>query len=178
MANAFIGEIRAFGGSTVPNGWAPCNGQLLNVDDCPKLFAVIGNTYGGDGKTEFALPDLTAQAPMGAGSGEGLTPRQAGQAVGEATVALQIAEIPSHGHTAMAVSEIGDWTDPTNGFWAEGAAVGRPPEQPLLYGGVPNVGMSPEAIATAGGNQPHNNMQPYVAMNFMICLEGDVPTPA
>jgi len=177
MADAFIGEIRLFGGSTVPDGWALCNGRLLSVSDYPKLFAVIGNIYGGDGETEFALPDLTARAPMGAGTGEGLTPREVGQAAGEAAVALQIAEMPAHGHIAMAFSEVGDRTDPTYGFWAEGAAVGRPPAQPLLYGGAPNVGMSPEAIGTAGGGQPHNNMQPYVAMNFMICLDGEDPVP-
>lgn len=171
----YVGEIRIFAGNYPPSGWALCNGDILPIQRYSILFSVIGAQYGGDGRTTFALPNLMGQAPMGTGQGPGLTPRTIGDQVGERTVTLTSDQMPMHIHVPQAVNQPGAVSDPTNQYWAETAASGRPPAQLSLYGPQPNVQMLPTALSVQGGSQPHNNMQPFLAMNFIIALEGVYP---
>jgi len=178
MADAYIGEIRIFAGNFAPRGWALCNGQLLSIAQNTALFSILGVQYGGDGKTNFALPNMMGRAPMHQGAGTGLTPRTVGQQVGSQTVTLDTTQIPAHTHVPQAVDDPGDSTAPANAFFAESPLIGRPPNQTQqpLYSTSSNVQMSPVALNVTGGSQPHNNMQPFVAMNFIICLEGEFPS--
>lgn len=175
MADAYIGEIRVFAGNFAPKGWAFCNGQLMSIQQNTALFSILGVQYGGDGKTTFALPNLMGAAPMNQGQGAGLTERQVGQVVGAPTVTLLSTQIPAHTHAPAAIEGAGTSGDPTNRFFAEGIGTGRPPKQPFLYDTNPNVAMNPQALGLTGGNQPHNNMQPFLVMNYIICLYGEFP---
>ncbi|MGE7694704.1 phage tail protein [Lysinibacillus sp. NPDC094177] len=175
MADAYTGEIRIFSGNFAPSGWAFCNGQLMNIQQNPALFSILGVQYGGDGRTTFALPNLIGSAPMNQGEGTGLTPRQVGQVVGAQTVTLLQSQIPAHTHTPKAIQGAGTSGDPTDCLWAEGVGAGRPPKQPSLYDTNPNVQMNLQALGLTGGSQPHNNMQPFLAMNYIICLQGEFP---
>lgn len=168
----YVGEIRLFSGNYAPVGWALCNGQIMNIQQNPVLFSIIGNSYGGDGRTTFALPDLQGMAPMGQGAGSGLTPRSIGTSLGASTQTLTINEIPNHTHvpngsSATAASQ----ADPSNKVWGSesDAAVNKP------YAATPNVSMNTLALNSAGGSQAHNNMQPFLALNFIIALEGVFP---
>ncbi|MVP00983.1 phage tail protein [Paenibacillus lutrae] len=176
MADAYIGEIRIFAGNFAPKGWALCNGQLMSITQNTALFSILGVQYGGDGKTTFALPNLIGAAPMHQGSGQGLTPRNMGQKAGSPTVTLLTTEIPSHTHIPQAINSAGAVGDPTQNFWAQG----EPPDEfspnPNLYDPTPNVPMSPVALNVSGGSQPHNNMQPFIAQTFIICLQGEFPS--
>lgn len=174
MADAYIGEIRVFAGNFAPKGWALCNGQLMSIAQYTALFSILGVQYGGDGKTTFALPNLMGRAPMGQGTGQGLTPRAMGSTVGNATVTLSTQEIPAHTHTPMAISLPQNSNDPTDHYWAE--APKSKAGQKKLYTPTPNTQMAPDALGIAGGSQPHNNMQPYLAMNYIICLNGEFPS--
>ncbi|MFF2886634.1 phage tail protein [Paenibacillus sp. NPDC057967] len=172
----YLGEIRIFAGNYPPAGWALCNGQLMQIRQFTALYSVIGVQYGGDGKSTFALPNLTGQALMGTGQGPGLSPRTIGQQVGTKTETLMNDQMPKHTHVPQAVNEPGASSNPANQYWAETAAGGRPPKQlPLYNGQQPNVQMLPTALSVQGGSQPHNNMQPFLAMNFIIALEGVFP---
>lgn len=174
MSDPFIGEIRSFGGTTVPTGWLPCNGQIISVaPPYVALFSVIGLTYGGgsDSKT-FALPDLQARVPIGAGQGPGLTPHIVGEHGGNARVNLVPYTMASHSHTANADGSSGGATSPQNAVWG---TQGRG-TLPAYYPGPPNVAMNPESIGLTGGDQPHNNLPPYLALNFCIAYEGEFPT--
>lgn len=172
MSDQFVGEIRIFAGNFAPNGWALCNGQLMLISQNTALFSLLGTMYGGDGRTTFALPNLMGRAPIGSGMGQGLTPRSVGQSGGSASVTLLNNEIPSHTHIPNVGSSAGSNADPTGGVWT--VPPGRRP--PFAYGGAENtVSMHPTAIQPAGGSQPHNNMQPYLALNFIIALEGIYP---
>ncbi|MFE4569846.1 phage tail protein [Paenibacillus chitinolyticus] len=177
MADAYLGEIRIFAGNFAPRGWALCNGQLMPVSQNSALFAILGIQYGGDGKTTFALPNLMGKAPMHQGAGQGLTPRVVGQSVGSPAVTLLTTGIPSHTHIPQSVNAAGSETNPTGNFWAQSPPEGRPGRetQRNLYDPTPNVQMNPLNISVTGGSQPHNNMQPYLAMNFIICLSGEFP---
>lgn len=175
MADAYLGEIRVFAGNFAPKGWALCDGQLLSITQHTALYSVLGVQYGGDGKTTFALPNLMGSAPMGQGAGPGLTPRTVGQQVGSATVTLLTSQIPAHTHIPNAYQAPGGLNEPDNHVWAETPAAGRPAKQTELYSSTPNVAMSPVALSVAGASQPHNNMQPYLAMNYIICLQGEFP---
>lgn len=174
MADAFIGEIRIFAGNFPPSGWALCNGQLLPISQNPALFSILGVQYGGDGRTTFALPNLMGRVPIHQGAGAGLTPRSMGQVVGQQTVTLLSTEMPAHTHTPMANSVFGTSGDPTNSLWSVGK-VGRSGEE-QLYATTPDTPMAIEALTATGGNQPHNNMQPYLVMNYIICLDGEFPS--
>jgi microcystin-dependent protein len=172
MADAYIGEIRIFAGNFAPKGWALCNGQLLPINQNTALFSILGTMYGGDGKNNFALPNLMGRAPMGAGAGPGLTARSQGQMIGSSTVTLLSSQIPAHNHTPQ-------YGDPSSDPALEGALWSATPGR----GGKPaysdpgsTVTMSAYAIHETGGGQPHNNMQPYVAMNYIICLQGEFPS--
>ena len=176
MADSYIGEIRIFAGNFPPKWWALCNGQLLSISQNTALFTILGIRYGGDGKTTFALPNLMGAAPMHQGPGPGLTPRQVGEQVGASTVTLLNSQIPAHNHVPVAIQNAGTSGNPTNCLWAEGVSSGRPPEQPPLYHTDINVQMSPQALGVTGGSLPHNNMQPYLVLNYIICLNGEFPS--
>jgi microcystin-dependent protein len=179
MSDAYLGEIRIFAGNFAPAGWAFCIGQLLPIAQNTALFAVIGTQYGGNGTTNFALPNLSGAAPMHQGDGAGLTSRSVGELVGTQSVTLTMSEMPVHSHVPQAYANAGSSDDPTNRVWAEAPGVGRPrPVQPAWYSTTPNVQMSPNALSVTGGSQPHNNMQPSLALNFIICLNGIFPSRA
>lgn len=176
MADAFIGEIRIFAGNFPPIGWALCNGQLMSIQQNTALFSILGTLYGGDGKTNFALPNLMGSAPMGQGTGPGLTERKIGEKVGTETVTLLDSQIPAHRHIPSAIPNPGKSGDPTNRLWSETVGAGRQPVQLPLYDSNVNVGMSPQALDATGGDQPHNNMQPFLVLNYIICLKGEYPS--
>lgn len=175
MADAYIGEIRIFAGNFAPKGWALCNGQLMSIAQNPALFSILGVQYGGDGKTTFALPNLMGSALMHQGSGQGLTPRSVGQKIGQETVTLLSTEIPSHTHTPQAVDASGTTDNPTNALWAKTQGDDFTPPVPA-FDPTPNVMMSPVSLSVTGGSQSHNNMQPYIAQTFIICLQGEFPS--
>ncbi|MGO9269719.1 MAG: phage tail protein [Terriglobia bacterium] len=173
MANPFVAEIRIFPFNFPPTGWAFCNGQLMPISQNTALFSLLGTTYGGDGKSNFALPNLQGSAPMHPGQGPGLSLHDLGETGGSDTVTLLQTEMPSHSHGAQCDSGTATQESPANGMWA-GAAGGRTP--PPYYSDVtPNAQMSPLATSVAGGNLPHNNMQPYLTLNFCIALQGVYP---
>jgi microcystin-dependent protein len=171
MADPFVAEIRIFPFNFAPKGWAWCDGQLMPLSQNTALFSLLGTTYGGDGKSNFALPDLQGRAPMHPGQGPGLSLHDLGETGGSETVTLLESEIPAHAHGMMAVSQPGDLADPVGRSFAR-AASGNP------YQSTTNasiVQMAPEALAPAGGDQPHNNLQPYLTFYFCIALQGVFP---
>lgn len=171
MAN-YIGEIRIFSGK-YPRGWTLCNGQLLQIAQYKNLFSVLSTTYGGDGKTTFGVPNLQASAPLMAGAGIGLSPRTLGQTGGAVEVTLTTDQLPGHTHTVMGSNQIGEYPSPKEHIWAVAFMRGR-----LLYALDPGTSptMSPQAFSPEGQGMPHNNMPPYLALNFCIALEGLTPS--
>ena len=169
MPQAYYGEIRLFAGTFAPQGWALCNGQLLSIQDFEVLFQVIGTTYGGDGQTNFGLPDLQGRVPIHQGAGPGLTPRGVAETGGTETVTITIDTLPAHVHVEMASS------GPANaGAGPAGSVLAGTVAN--VYGSVaPNVAMAPTAIGPSGGGRPHENMAPFVALNYIICLFGIFP---
>lgn len=165
----FLGEIRMFAGNFAPRGWALCNGQLLPINQNQALFSLLGTMYGGDGKTTFALPNLQGRVPIHMGQGLNLTPRFQGEAGGEEEVILTISEIPQHNHQAIASNGEATELSPAGNVWATKSRT-------TLYNKTGNVAMSNSAIGMAGGNQPHNNMPPYLTINFIIALQGIYPS--
>lgn len=169
MSEPFIAEIRIFAGNFAPRGWAFCDGQLLPIAQNTALFSLIGTTYGGDGRSTTALPDLQGRAPMHPGRGPGLTSRRLGERGGVETVTLAETQIPNHTHTLNVNSTQGNSRNPENNYLASA--------QSKQYGVTGNsVDMHDSALQSAGGSQPHNNMQPYIAMNFIIALVGLYPS--
>lgn len=172
MSDPFIGEIRAFGGITVPTGWLPCNGQLLPIaQPYVLLFSLIGINYGGDGVTSFAVPNLQARVPIGAGQGPGLTPRVVSEHGGNASVNLAPYTMASHSHTANGDTSNGGADSPEGAVWGVQGRGSRP----AYYSGASNAAMNPEAIGLTGGDQPHNNLPPYLVLNFCIAYQGLLP---
>lgn len=178
MGSPFIGEIRLVGCNFAILGWAFCAGQQVAIDQLPALFQVIGTTYGGDGTAFFALPDFQGRIPIHRGTGPGLTPRSVGQKGGSSTVTLTTAQMPPHQHMLVAASGSGTSNDPKGNLLAAPAKGGS------LYGVSPPGGTGPsvttlnaQAIGSTGGGAPHNNMQPYLAVTFLIALEGAFPNP-
>jgi len=171
MADPFVAEIRIFPFTFAPKGWAFCNGQLIPISQNTALFALLGTTYGGDGKSTFALPDLQGSAAMHPGQGSGLSLRDLGEIGGVDNVTLVESEIPVHTHTLMASGEDANDDDPKNASWA--TSVGVAMYQPASAGNL--VNMAPQALTPAGGSLPHNNMQPYLTLNFCIALQGVFP---
>jgi microcystin-dependent protein len=172
MADPFVAEIRIFPFNFAPRGWAWCDGQLLPLSQNTALFSLLGTTYGGNGKSNFALPDLQGRAPMHPGQGPGLSLHDLGETGGAETVSLLESEIPSHGHTLASLPAPGDTPDPTNHSFAR--VIGASPYK-AAAGSPPLVDMAPEALPPAGGDQPHNNMQPYLTFYFCIALQGVFP---
>jgi len=173
MSNPFVAEIRIFTGNFAPVGWAQCNGQLMPISQNTALFSLLGTTYGGDGKSNFAIPNLQGCAPMQAGQGPGLSLRDLGETGGEQTVTLLQTEMPAHSHSAQGSSG-SDQTSPTNNAWASGAKLGGgnlyAPKNPPS-----DVQMNPFGTSIAGGNLPHNNMPPFLGLTFIIALQGVFP---
>lgn len=172
MADPFVGEIRIVAFNFAPRGWAFCSGQLLPLSQNTALFSLLGTMYGGDGKSTFALPDLRGRAPMHSGQGPGLSLRDLGDSAGSSTVTLSTSELPTHGHTISSTSSTANQASPVNNLWAVGA--GRTP--PRFYqNGAANVTMNDAAVGSSGGDQPHNNRQPYLGLSFIIALQGVFP---
>jgi microcystin-dependent protein len=168
----FVAEIRIFPFNFAPKGWAWCDGQILPLSQNTALFSLLGTTYGGDGKSNFALPDLEGRAPMHPGQGPGLSLHDLGETGGSETVSLLESEIPGHSHTMMGYSAPGNRTIPS------GNAISRTTgSTPFVPGSPapPQVNMSDNAVTPAGGDQPHNNMQPYLTLFFCIALQGVYP---
>jgi microcystin-dependent protein len=171
MADPFVAEIRIFPFNFAPKGWAWCDGQLLPLSQNTALFSLLGTTYGGNGKSNFALPDLQGRAPMHPGQGPGLSLHDLGETGGSETVTLLESEIPAHGHALRCSSDDGDLKAPsanrvlgrsTGGFLYQSSTAGVQP-------------LSPSALAPAGGDAPHNNLQPYLTFYFNIALQGVFP---
>ncbi|HEY0077255.1 MAG TPA: tail fiber protein [Pyrinomonadaceae bacterium] len=173
MTDQFIAEIRIFAGNFAPTGWALCNGQLIPISQNTALFSLLGTFYGGDGKSTFALPNMQGSAPMMWGQGNGLSLRSLGEQSGSQFVTLLQSEIPVHTHTVL----VGNNSDspsplPTNNSLNRGSA-GNPY---VPASANPPLGtMSPLAVSIAGGSLPHNNMMPYLVLNFIIAMQGIFP---
>jgi microcystin-dependent protein len=165
----YLGEIRIFGGNFAPLGWAFCAGQMLPIAQYDALFSLLGTTYGGDGQTTFGLPDLRGRAPIHAGQGPGLTNRTPGEMSGSETITLTQSQLPAHTHALLASPDPGTSTGPTDGVWAASSTGDK------QYAPAPDTGMNPATISATGGNQPHENRHPFLAANFIICLEGIYP---
>jgi len=166
----FVAEIRIFPFNFAPTGWAFCDGQILPLSQNTALFSLLGTTYGGDGKSNFALPNMQGNVPMHPGQGPGLSLHDLGETGGSDTVTLLDSEMPSHAHTMMAFASPGNRLTPVgNAISRENGATTFVPGNPAT------VAMSDQAIAPAGGDQPHNNMQPYLTLNFCIALQGVYP---
>lgn len=173
----FIGQIAIFAGDWVPRGWALCDGRTLQVRSNPQLFSVIGNAYGGDGRTTFALPDLRGRVPMHVGKGDGLSERKLGSSGGARDVTLQPNQIPSHRHQALGTADVASYSSPGDAVWA--AQTPPPPSGKNFYrSGKPTAPMNLAAIAAVGGGAPHDNVQPYLPLTFIIALQGIFPTRA
>jgi len=174
MSNPFVAEVRIFTGNFAPKGWALCDGQLLPISQNTALFSLLGTTYGGDGKSNFALPNLQGCAPMQAGQGPGLSLRDLGETAGEQTVTLLQTEMPAHSHTAQATTDLTTPNaSPANNIWASGQKGFGNVYTPSVSG--QNVQMNPLGTSIAGGNLPHNNMPPFLGLTFIIALQGVFP---
>ncbi|HEV2882780.1 MAG TPA: tail fiber protein [Pyrinomonadaceae bacterium] len=169
MADPFVAEIRILPFTFAPKGWAFCDGQLLPLSQNTALFSLLGTTYGGNGKSNFALPDLQGRAAMHPGQGPGLSLHDLGETGGSETVTLLESEIPAHTHTVL--SSLSDAIErvPTGQLFATGIAIGQYAAPGAL------VQLSQNAVTPAGGDQPHNNMMPYLTLNFCIALQGVFP---
>ncbi|AWG21283.1 phage tail protein [Flavobacterium faecale] len=161
-----------FAGNFAPRGWAFCDGQLLAISQNTALFSIIGTTYGGDGRTTFALPDLRGRVPMHPGNGPGLSGRSLGQSGGTETNTLNISQMPSHSHTVNAVSTDGNTNDPTNALPANTKVL----DKEYSTAATDAVIMKSTMISPAGGNSSINNIQPYRTVNFIIALQGIFPS--
>ena len=172
MGTPFLSEIRIFTFNYPPKGWAFCDGQILPINQNQALFSLLGTTYGGDGRTTFALPNLQGNAPLHMGTDPSGNAYTLGQQAGEAAHALTIAEMPAHAHTPTAANTAATVSAPSgNALAVPDPALGYaygPPSQPVT--------MAPQAIATAGAGQGHNNMQPSLTLNFCIALQGIFPS--
>ncbi|HWS55463.1 MAG TPA: tail fiber protein [Pyrinomonadaceae bacterium] len=165
MAQPYVGEIRMFAGNFAPAGWMFCEGQLLPISENETLFQLIGTTYGGDGQSTFALPDLRGRIPIHQGNGFILA-----ETGGAEEITLTVNQIPAHGHAFLAVDGTPTGSDPTNGLFAK-------PVPNIYDQGTNLVNMSPQSIGPVGGSQPHTNFQPYLCVDFIISLFGIFPSP-
>ncbi len=170
----FIAEIRVFGFNFAPVGWAMCDGQLLSIAQNTALFSLLGTTYGGNGTSTFGLPNLQGSVPMGMGNGAGLSPRVLGETGGEDSLTLLATEMPAHNHGFKAFVGRGasNVNDPATGDSLTTSADG------LAYvSAAPSgAGLDPRTLGVTGGGQPHNNLMPYLTLNYCICLVGVFPT--
>jgi microcystin-dependent protein len=168
MTAPFVGEIRIFGFNFAPRNYMFCSGQLLPISQHTALFSLLGTQYGGNGTTNFALPDLSGRAPMAYGDGPGLTPRQIGEIGGSETVSLLAAEMPAHTHTISAQSSRADRANATGASLAASA-------DPVYSNASPALVLQPTEVGFAGNGLPHNNLQPLLTLNFFIAVNGIFP---
>jgi microcystin-dependent protein len=166
----FLGEIRYVAFTFAPQGWAMCNGQLMSINQNTALFSLLGTTYGGNGQTTFALPDMRGRVPVHVGQGPGLSPYVQGQEGGSEAVTLSVNQMPTHTHALGASAEEASAPSPNGNILATKARV------PLYNAGFPDAVMSPNAIGAAGGSQPFSILQPYQTMNCIIALQGIFPS--
>lgn len=174
MSDPFVAEIRIFPFNFPPKGWAFCDGQLMPISQNTALFSLLGTTYGGDGKSTFALPDLQGSSPMHPGQGLGLSLHDLGEQGGSETVTLLESEIPAHPHTVgRALDQPGNSMTPVASIWAQGGTARAVVN--TYNPGPPTAAMKSDVIQPTGGSLPHNNMQPYLTLNFCIALQGVFP---
>jgi microcystin-dependent protein len=172
MSEPFIAEIRMWACNFAPRGWAMCNGQILAISQNTALFSLIGTTYGGNGTSNFGLPNMQSSVPMGAGQGPGLTDRTLGEQGGEEAHTLLIGEMAGHSHPMMAFPAASNRTSPVgNTFGRVQGTTG-----PYTTGNPAQVQLAPLAVTFTGGNLPHENRMPYLAVNFCIALAGIFPS--
>ncbi|MEO8515470.1 MAG: tail fiber protein [Flavobacterium sp.] len=167
----YLGEIKLVPYNFAPTGWARCDGQLLSIAQNQALFALLGTTYGGNGQTTFALPDLRGRVPMSDGQGPGLTPRVLGEMGGTETNTLTVAQMPAHNHTVNGVSTDGDQNIPTGSLPANTKLLDKE-----YSAGNADTTMSPQMIGITGGSQPVNNVQPYTTLTYIIAVQGIFPS--
>lgn len=165
MAQPYVGEIRMFAGNFAPAGWMFCEGQLLPISENETLFQLIGTTYGGDGESTFALPDLRGRLPIHQGNGFILA-----ETGGAEEITLTVAQVPAHSHALLATNDIPTLSNPANALPGQAAAK-------FYRTGAPSVQLHAQAVSPAGGSQPHTNFQPYLCVNFIISLFGIFPSP-
>ena len=171
MSQPYIGEIRMFGGSFAPAGWAMCNGQLIPISENDALFNLIGTTYGGDGQSTFALPNLQSRVPIHMGQGPGIAQTyQIGESGGTESVTLTTQSIPQHTHPAMCSNAAGSGSDPSGGVWATSDTT------QYQTGSGPNTNMGSMPTTPAGGSQPHDNLIPFLVVTYIISLFGIFPS--
>jgi microcystin-dependent protein len=166
----YLGEIRMFAGNFAPNGWMLCQGQILSIQQNTALFSIIGTMYGGNGTNNFALPNLSSRVPVGTGTGTGMSTRTLGDVGGEETSTLTIQQLPAHNHTIYVNSSVGTTENPANMYFSRNAA-----GIPEYSSTTTTTTMGPSAVSIVGGNQAHNNMQPFIAINYIICVNGTYP---
>jgi microcystin-dependent protein len=166
MAQPYVGEIRMFAGNFAPAGWMLCDGSIVPISENEVLFQLIGTTYGGDGQSTFALPDLRGRLPLHQGGGFALA-----ETGGAEAITLTVTQIPAHTHTALATNDAGTQSNPS------GLVPGRVTGNDIYGADSPFVNMAPTTISPVGGSQPHTNFQPYLCINFIISLFGIFPTP-
>ncbi|NHE56144.1 phage tail protein [Cyclobacterium plantarum] len=174
-----IGVIKMFAGNFAPRGYAFCNGQLLPINQNQALFSILGTTYGGDGRTTFALPDLRGRVPIGPGQGPGLSTRQLGEKGGWETTTLTVANLPAHNHTLSANSGAGNTNTPQNTFPALSQVQidrSNPPVAVNAYDNSANTTMNAQAVGIAGQSQAFDHTPPYSGVNFIICIQGIFPS--
>src|SRR6201981_354096 len=175
MSSPFLAEIRIFPFNFPPKGGAFCDGHILPLSQNTALFSLLGTTYGGDGKSNFALPDMQGSAPMHPGQGPGLSLHDLGETGGESNVTLLQTEMPAHSHAANCLSTAGDSNAPNGNTWAATAGTGRGGGPPNYSTAGPTTPMSAFSTSVSGGSQPHNHMSPYLAVTFIIALQGVFP---
>lgn len=168
MSQPFIGEIRMFGGSFAPAGWAFCDGQLMAIAENDALFTLIGTTYGGDGQQTFGIPDLRGRVPAHMGTGPGLSTRVIGEVSGVETVTLTVQQIPQHTHIPQASTLNGNQSSPLNHIWAQSEA--------RQFANVAASQPMSQSVAPVGGSQPHDNVMPFLTISFIISLFGVFPS--
>ena len=169
-SDPFVGQIQYFPYNFAPRGWTFCNGQLLSIASNTAVFALLGTTYGGDGRTTLGIPDMRGRAPIHPGSGPGLSTYRWGEKGGAENVTLTINEFPSHTHNLVGTNSLGDQTSPAGG------ALARDGRDQTYRNEVPDTDMHADSVASAGGGQAHNNMPPYLALNCNIALTGVFPS--
>jgi microcystin-dependent protein len=182
MSDQFVAEIRMFGGSFAPQAWALCDGQLMPISQNTALFSLLGTTYGGDGKSTFALPNLQGMTPMQQGQGPGFSLRDLGETSGEETVILLQSEIPLHTHAVQGTATNASSNDPSNnvfasGHWVQGSKKGamKANTTSVAQTDPKVVTMNPSTMSIAGSSFPHNNLMPYLTLTFIIALQGIFP---
>jgi len=166
MAQPYVGEIRMFAGNFAPAGWMFCEGQLLPISENETLFQLIGTTYGGDGQSTFALPDLRGRIPIHQGNGFILA-----ETGGAEEITLTVSQIPAHSHPMLCAALVANDPNPNNNVLGESSATS------LYQSGSPAAAMAPQSISSVGGSQPHTNFQPYLCVDFIISLFGIFPSP-